>query len=172
MDGLLALAIFIIFYYSLYGIVSVISLVCNLGLLIALLSNLQATLTPGFAAIALTLGMAIDANVLINERIGEEIRNGEKIIDSIKNGYDRAWATILDSNITTLIAGIALLVLVSPIKGFAVVHCHGILTSVFSAVFISRGLVYFLDERRENLSKILIGQSDWYKGIEENKLGF
>jgi len=165
--GLLALAIFIIFYYSLYGIVSVISLVCNLGLLIALLSGLQATLTlPGFAAIALTLGMAIDANVLINERIREEIRNGETIIDSIKNGYDRAWATILDSNITTLIAGIALFSFGSgPIKGFAVVHCLGILTSVFSAVFISRGLVYFLDERRENLSKILIGQSDWYKKV-------
>ncbi len=165
--GLLALSIFIIFYYSLYGIVSVISLVCNLGLLIALLSGLQATLTlPGFAAIALTLGMAIDANVLINERIREEIRNGEKIIDSIKNGYDRAWATILDSNITTLIAGIALFSFGSgPIKGFAVVHCLGILTSVFSAVFISRGLVYFLDERRENLSKILIGQSDWYKKV-------
>lgn len=165
--GLLALAIFIIFYYSLYGIVSVMSLVCNLGLLIALLSGLQATLTlPGFAAIALTLGMAIDANVLINERIREEIRNGEKIIDSIKNGYDRAWATILDSNITTLIAGIALFSFGSgPIKGFAVVHCLGILTSVFSAVFISRGLVYFLDERRDNLSKILIGQSDWYKKV-------
>jgi len=165
--GLLALAIFIIFYYSLYGIVSVMSLVCNLGLLIALLSGLQATLTlPGFAAIALTLGMAIDANVLINERIREEIRNGEKIIDSIKNGYDRAWATILDSNITTLIAGIALFSFGSgPIKGFAVVHCLGILTSVFSAVFISRGLVYFLDERRDNLSKILIGQSDWYKNV-------
>ena len=146
---------------------SVISLVCNLGLLIALLSGLQATLTlPGFAAIALTLGMAIDANVLINERIREEIRNGEKIIDAIKNGYDRAWATILDSNITTLIAGIALFSFGSgPIKGFAVVHCLGILTSVFSAVFISRGLVYFLDERRDNLSKILIGQSDWYKKV-------
>ena len=131
------------------------------------MSGLQATLTlPGFAAIALTLGMAIDANVLINERIREEIRNGEKIIDSIKNGYDRAWATILDSNITTLIAGIALFSFGSgPIKGFAVVHCLGILTSVFSAVFISRGLVYFLDERRDNLSKILIGQSDWYKKV-------
>jgi preprotein translocase subunit SecD len=110
--------------------------------------------------------MAIDANVLINERIREEIRNGETIIDSIKNGYDRAWATILDSNITTLIAGIALFSFGSgPIKGFAVVHCLGILTSVFSAVFISRGLVYFLDERRDNLSKILIGQSDWYKKV-------
>ena len=105
-------------------------------------------------------------NVLINERIREEIRNGEKIIDSIKNGYDRAWATILDSNITTLIAGIALFSFGSgPIKGFAVVHCLGILTSVFSAVFISRGLVYFLDERRDNLSRILIGQSDWYKKV-------
>ena len=103
---------------------------------------------------------------MINERIREEIRNGEKIIDSIKNGYDRAWATILDSNITTLIAGIALFSFGSgPIKGFAVVHCLGILTSVFSAVFISRGLVYFLDERRDNLSKILIGQSDWYKKV-------
>ena len=122
------------------------------------MSGLQATLTlPGFAAIALTLGMAIDANVLINERIREEIRNGEKIIDSIKNGYDRAWATILDSNITTLIAGIALFSFGSgPIKGFAVVHCLGILTSVFSAVFISRGLVYFLDERREIFQKFLL----------------
>lgn len=123
--------------------ISVIALACNVLMLVALLSMLQATLTlPGIAAIALTLGMAIDANVLINERVREEVRNGVPPQSAIKAGYEHAWATILDSNITTLIAGLALLIFGSgPVRGFAVVHCLGILTSVFSAVLVSRGIV-------------------------------
>ena len=131
----------------------------NLLLLIALLSMLQATLTlPGIAAIALTLGMAIDANVLINERIREELRHGAKPQDAIATGFELAWATILDSNITTLIAGIALFTFGSgPIKGFAVVHCLGILTSMFSAVFFSRGIVNLVYGGKKKLEKISIG---------------
>ena len=130
-------------YYSLFGVVSVLALTLNLLLLFALLSLLQATLTlPGIAAMALTLGMAVDANVLINERVREEIRDGATPQAAIATGYDKAWATILDSNITTLIAGVALLIFGSgPVRGFAVVHVLGILTSMFSAVFFSRGLV-------------------------------
>ena len=129
-----------IVYYRLFGVISVIALGVNLLFLIALLSMLQATLTlPGIAAIALTLGMAIDANVLINERIREELRNGNTPQAAIAAGYERAWNTILDSNVTTLIAGVALFAFGSgPIKGFAVVHCLGILTSMFSAVMVSR----------------------------------
>ncbi len=126
---------------------------------------LQATLTlPGIAAIALTLGMAIDANVLINERIREEIRNGATPQAAISAGYERAWGTILDSNVTTLIAGIALFFFgTGPIKGFAVVHCLGILTSMFSAVFVSRGVVNFVYGRRTKIKELSIGDSDWYK---------
>jgi preprotein translocase subunit SecD len=129
-------------------------------LLISLLSMLQATLTlPGIAAIALTLGMAIDANVLINERIREELRNGNTPQAAIAAGYERAWNTILDSNVTTLIAGIALFAFGSgPIKGFAVVHCLGILTSMFSAVMVSRGLVNLIYGSRRRLEKVSIGQ--------------
>ena len=121
---------------------------------------MQATLTlPGMAAIALTLGMAIDANVLINERIREELRAGVSPQTAINVGYDRAWATILDSNITTLIAGVALLAFGSgPVKGFAVVHCLGILTSMFSAVFFSRGLVNLWYGSKKKLSSLSIGQ--------------
>jgi len=141
--GFIALALFIIAYYVIFGMFSTLSLAFNLTLLIALLSLIQATLTlPGIAAIALTLGMAIDANVLINERIREELRNGASPQHAIREGYDRAWDTILDSNITTLIAGVALLAFGSgPVRGFAIVHCLGILTSMFSAVFFSRGPV-------------------------------
>jgi preprotein translocase subunit SecD len=130
-------------------------------LLIALLSLLQATLTlPGIAAIALTLGMAIDANVLINERIREELREGQPPQQAINTGYDKAWATILDSNVTTLIAGIALLVFSSgAVRGFAVVHVLGILTSMFSAVFVSRGIVNWIYGRRKKLQAISIGQA-------------
>ena len=132
----------------------------NLLLLVALLSMLQATLTlPGIAAIALTLGMAIDANVLINERIREELRNGNTPQAAIAAGYERAWNTILDSNVTTLIAGIALFAFGSgPIKGFAVVHCLGILTSMFSAVMVSRGLVNLIYGSRRRLETVSIGQ--------------
>jgi preprotein translocase subunit SecD len=121
---------------------------------------LQATLTlPGIAAMALALGMAIDSNVLINERIREELRNGAAPHTAISVGFDKAWATILDSNVTTLIAGLALLAFGSgPIKGFAVVHCLGILTSMFSAVFFSRGLVNLWYGRQKKIQKLAIGQ--------------
>jgi len=161
--GFAALSLFIIAYYSMMGVVSVIALAVNVMLLIALLSMLQATLTlPGIAAIALTLGMAIDANVLINERIREELRNGVTPQAAIHAGYERAWATILDSNITTLIAGIALFTFGSgPVRGFAVVHCLGILTSMFSAVVFSRALVNLLFGRKRKLEKLPIGNVDW-----------
>ena len=158
--GFVALAIFICAYYELMGVISVISLAVNLLLLIAILSMLQATLTlPGIAAVALTLGMAIDANVLINERIREELRWGDTPHAAIQAGYERAWNTILDSNVTTLIAGIALLIFgTGPVRGFAVVHCLGIMTSMFSAVFVSRGLVAIVYGGRKKLEKISIGQ--------------
>ncbi len=163
--GFVALTIFIAIYYNLFGLFSVVALIVNLGLLVALLSMLQATLTlPGFAAIALTLGMAIDANVLINERIREEVREGITPQAAISMGYERAWATILDSNVTTLIAGIALFYFGSgPIRGFAVVHCLGILTSVFSAVLVSRALVNLMFGRKRRIVKLPIGNTDWYK---------
>lgn len=148
--GFFAIAIFMCIYYRVFGVISVLSLGVNLLLLIAVLSMLQATLTlPGIAAIALALGMAIDSNVLINERIREEIRAGHKPHTAIEAGYGHAWATILDSNVTTLIAGLALLAFGSgPVKGFAVVHCLGILTSMFSAVLVSRGITGLLYANR------------------------
>ena len=158
--GFVAIAAFMIAYYMLFGLVSVIALAANLLLLVALLSLLQATLTlPGIAAMALTLGMAIDANVLINERIREELRNGVTPQAAIHAGYERAFDTILDSNVTTLIAGIALLVFGSgPVRGFAVVHCLGILTSMFSAILVSRMLVNLLYGRRRKVEALSIGQ--------------
>jgi preprotein translocase subunit SecD len=158
--GFTALSIFMIAYYTLFGIFSVFALATNLLLLVAMLSLLQATLTlPGFAAIALTLGMAIDANVLINERIREELRAGVNPQAAIFAGYDRAWATILDSNVTTLIAGLALLVFGSgAVRGFAVVHCLGIMTSIFSSVVVSRAAVNLWYGRQKKLTKLSIGQ--------------
>jgi preprotein translocase subunit SecD len=158
--GFIVLAAFICVYYVLMGVISTVSLAVNLLLLVAILSMLQATLTlPGIAAVALTLGMAIDANVLINERIREELRWGDTPHAAIQAGYERAWNTILDSNVTTLIAGLALLIFGSgPVRGFAVVHCLGILTSMFSAVFVSRGLVAIVYGGRKKLDKISIGQ--------------
>ncbi|MFN3617773.1 MAG: protein translocase subunit SecD [Aquabacterium sp.] len=157
--GFAAIAVFMVIYYNLFGVFSTVALSVNLLLLIALLSMLQATLTlPGIAAIALTLGMAIDSNVLINERIREELRNGSAPQTAIRAGYDNAWATILDSNVTTLIAGVALLAFGSgPVRGFAVVHCLGILTSMFSAVFFSRGLVNLWYGRQKKLKDLSIG---------------
>ncbi|OIR13822.1 protein translocase subunit SecD [mine drainage metagenome] len=157
--GFIAIAAFMIVYYLMFGTVSVLALGANLLLLVALLSMLQATLTlPGMAGIALTLGMAIDANVLINERIREELRNGVPPQTAIHAGYENAFATILDSNITTLIAGIALFMFGSgPIKGFAVVLCLGILTSMFSAVLVSRALVNLIYGRKVRLNKVAIG---------------
>jgi preprotein translocase subunit SecD len=163
--GFTALSLFIIVYYSLFGVVSVVALAVNLMLLVALLSMLQATLTlPGIAAIALTLGMAIDANVLINERVREELRGGTTPQAAIHAGYERAWATILDSNITTLIAGIALFMFgTGPVRGFAVVHCLGILTSMFSAVLVSRAIVNLVFGSRRKLERLPIGNVDWSK---------
>ncbi len=157
--GFAAVALFMCFYYMLFGIISSVALGVNLLLLVAMLSMLQATLTlPGMAAMALVLGMAIDANVLINERVREELRNGVSPQAAIHAGYDRAWATILDSNVTTLIAGLALLAFGSgPVRGFAVVHCLGILTSMFSAVFFSRGLVNLWYGRQKKLQTVSIG---------------
>lgn len=158
--GFAAIAVFMCAYYLLFGAFSTLALALNVLLLVALLSLLQATLTlPGIAAIALTLGMAIDANVLINERIREELRNGATPQAAIIAGYDRAWGTILDSNITTLIAGVALLAFGSgAVRGFAVVHCLGILTSMFSAVFFSRGLVNLWYGRMKRVPSLSIGQ--------------
>ncbi|HEY6087510.1 MAG TPA: protein translocase subunit SecD [Burkholderiaceae bacterium] len=158
--GFSAIAVFMCLYYLLFGVFSTIALAFNLLLLVAVLSMLQATLTlPGIAAIALALGMAIDANVLINERVREELRNGASPQTAIATGYERAWGTILDSNITTLIAGLALLAFGSgPVRGFAVVHCLGILTSMFSAVVFSRGLVNLWYGRQKKLKGVSIGQ--------------
>jgi len=158
--GFAAIAVMMMIYYMLFGVVSVTALGINLLLLVALLSMLQATLTlPGLAAIALALGMAIDANVLINERIREELRNGNTPQASIHAGYERAFGTILDSNITTLIAGAALFMFgTGPIKGFAVVHVLGILTSMFSAVMISRAMVNLFYGYRRKIEKVSIGQ--------------
>ena len=157
--GFLVIVAFMGIYYLLFGLISGLALAVNLLLLVAVLSMLQATLTlPGMAAIALALGMAIDSNVLINERVREELRGGASPQAAIQVGYDRAWATILDSNITTLIAGLALLAFGSgPVRGFAVVHCIGILTSMFSAVFFSRGLVNLWYGRQKKLKSVSIG---------------
>jgi len=157
--GFVAVTVFMCVYYMLFGVISSIALAVNLLLLVAVLSMMQATLTlPGMAAMALVLGMAIDANVLINERVREELRNGAAPQTAIHIGYDRAWSTILDSNVTTLIAGLALLAFGSgPVRGFAVVHCLGILTSMFSAVFFSRGLVNLWYGRQKRLQSVSIG---------------
>ena len=164
--GFTAIAGFMMVYYMLFGLVSVLALASNLLLLVALLSMLQATLTlPGIAAVALTLGMAIDSNVLINERIREELRNGSTPQAAIAAGYERAWATILDSNVTTFIVGISLLIFGSgPVRGFAVVHCLGIVTSMISSVFMSRALVNLIYGSRRKLASLSIGQI-WKPGI-------
>lgn len=157
--GFLAIMVFMCAYYALFGVFSSIALAFNLLLLVAVLSMLQATLTlPGIAAMALAIGVAIDSNVLINERVREELRTGASPQAAIHAGYDRAWGTILDSNVTTLIAGVALLAFGSgPIRGFAVVHCLGIVTSMFSAVFFSRALVNLWYGRQKKLKSVSIG---------------
>jgi len=161
--GFAAIALFMSVYYVIFGFISVAALAVNVLLLVALLSMLQATLTlPGMAGIALTVGMAIDANVLINERIREELRNGNTPQASIYTGYERAFGTILDSNVTNLIAGLALFMFgTGPIKGFAVVLCLGILTSMFSAVMVSRSMVNLMYGSRRKLEKIPIGNTSW-----------
>jgi preprotein translocase subunit SecD len=164
--GFTAIAIFMIFYYRVFGVISVLALSVNVMLLIALLSMLQATMTlPGIAAVALALGMAIDSNVLINERVREELRNGRTPQQAITEGYEKAFATILDSNVTTLIAGIALLTFGSgPVRGFAIVHSLGIITSIFSAVFVSRAMVNLVYGSRKKLQSISVGQI-WKPGV-------
>jgi preprotein translocase subunit SecD len=161
--GFIAIIVFIVLYYQVFGTFSAIALSANLLFLIALLSMLQATLTlPGIAAIALTLGMAIDANVLINERIREELRAGQSPQAAIATGYERAFGTIIDSNVTTLIAGLALLIFGSgPVRGFAVVHCLGILTSIFSAIIVSRALVNLYYGSRRKVEAVAIGNTEW-----------
>jgi preprotein translocase subunit SecD len=163
MWGFVAIVVFMSVYYAIFGLISSVALAVNLLFLIALLSLLQATLTlPGIAAIALTLGMAIDANVLINERIREELRSGATPQAAIAAGYERAWGTILDSNITSLIAGLALLIFgQGPVRGFAVVHCLGILTSMFSAVTVSRAIVNLVYGHRRRVAKLAIGDTAW-----------
>ena len=158
--GFIVIAIFMAVYYQVFGLVSAASLVCNVMMLIALLSMLQATLTlPGIAAIALTLGMAVDSNVLINERIREELRLGRLPQTAISEGYDRAFATILDTHIARLIAGLALLIFGSgPVRGFAVVHCLGIMTSIFTSVVVSRSMINLIYGRQKKLTKVHIGQ--------------
>jgi preprotein translocase subunit SecD len=158
--GFTAIALFMMLYYHVIGVISVVALAVNVLFLVSLLSMLQATLTlPGMAGIALTVGMAIDANVLVNERIREELRNGNTPQAAIHAGYERAWGTILDSNITTLIGGLALFAFGSgPVKGFAVVLCLGILTSIFSAVMVSRSIVNLIYGSRRRLESISIGQ--------------
>ena len=172
--GFLVICVFMCVYYVMFGAFSSVALGFNLLLLVAILSMLQATLTlPGMAAMALALGMAIDANVLINERVREELRNGASPQAAIHSGYDRAWATILDSNVTSLIAGLALLAFGSgPVRGFAVVHCIGILTSMFSAVFFSRGVVNLWYGRQRKLKTVSIG-TVWRpeSAAEQPKLG-
>ena len=165
--GFAAITVFMIAYYLMFGLFSAAALAANVLFLVALLSMLQATLTlPGMAGIALTIGMAIDANVLINERIREELRNGNTPQAAIHAGYERAWGTILDSNITTLIAGLALFAFGSgPIKGFAVVLCLGIITSIFSAVVVSRGIANLYYGSRRKLESVSIGQV-WKPGAE------
>jgi preprotein translocase subunit SecD len=161
--GFLAIIAFMCGYYMLFGVFSSIALAANLLFLIALLSLLQATLTlPGIAAIALALGMAIDANVLINERIREELRGGATPQAAIHAGYERAFGTIIDSNVTTLIAGLALLIFGSgPVRGFAVVHCLGIMTSIFSSVVVSRAMANLWYGSRRRLDGIAIGNTSW-----------
>jgi preprotein translocase subunit SecD len=169
--GFSAIAIFMIAYYQLFGLISVVALAVNVLFLVALLSMLQATLTlPGMAGIALTVGMAIDANVLINERVREELRSGTTPQAAIHAGYERAFGTILDSNITTLIAGIALFMFGSgPVRGFAVVLCLGILTSMFSAVMVSRSMVNLIYGSRRKLEKLSVGQV-WHPAAENRGL--
>ncbi|MEZ5494206.1 MAG: protein translocase subunit SecD [Pseudomonadales bacterium] len=164
--GFVAIAVFMIIYYQMFGVVSVTALASNLVLLIAVLAALQATLSlPGIAAIALTLGMAIDANVLINERIREELRGGANPQAAIMVGYERAFSTIVDSNVTTFIAGLMLLLFgTGPVRGFAVVHCLGIVTSIVSSVFVSRALVNWIYGGRRQLTSLSIGQA-WKAGI-------
>ncbi|MEO7743288.1 MAG: protein translocase subunit SecD [Usitatibacter sp.] len=171
--GFIAIALFMIAYYALFGVVSVAALAANLLFLVALLSMMQATLTlPGIAAVALTLGMAIDANVLINERVREELRSGMSPQMAIQAGYERAFGTILDSNVTTLIAGLALLAFGSgPVRGFAVVHVLGIMTSIFSAVVVSRGLINLIYGGRKKVPRLSIGDTSWHKkdGARDSK---
>ena len=169
--GFVAIAVFMIIYYHMFGVFSAVALAANVLFLLAILSRLQVTLTlPGIAAIALALGMAIDANVLINERIREELRAGATPQQAITHGFKHAWDTIFDSNVTTLIVGLALLIFgTGAVRGFAVVHTLGILTSMFSAVFVSRGFVNLWYGRRgKKVTKLSVG-TVWTPGLPAEK---
>lgn len=170
--GFAAVSIFMLIYYHVFGIFSVLALGVNLLLLVGILATIGVTMTlPGIAAVALTLGMAIDSNVLINERIREELRKGQPPAMAMHLGYERAFATILDSNVTTLIAGVALLIFgTGPIRGFAIVHCLGIATSMFSAVFFARGLSNLWYGRHQRLQSLSIGQI-WRPNSDAAKTG-
>jgi len=160
--GFVAIVVFMTLYYALFGAISSVALGLNLLFLVGLLSMLPTTLTlPGIAAIALTLGMAIDANVLINERIREELRSGQTPQAAIAAGYERAWATIFDSNVTTFIVGASLLMVPGAVRGFAVVHCLGILTSIFSSVVVSRAMINLVYGHRRKVEKLSIGNTAW-----------
>jgi len=165
LGGFVAIAVFMVLYYSVFGAISVVALACNLLFLVGILSMMQATLTlPGIAAVALTLGMAIDSNVLINERVREELRSGMTPQMAIQAGYERAFGTILDSNVTTLIVGVMLLAFGSgPVRGFAVVHCLGILTSIVSAVVVSRSIVNLVYGGRKKVQSLAIGNTTWHQ---------
>ncbi len=156
--GFALVAVFMLIYYRVFGVTAVVALGVNLILIVAVLSLLQATLTlPGIAGMVLTLGIAVDANVLINERIREELRNGLTPHAAIKAGYERAFATIIDSHVTTLLAAIVLFALgAGAVKGFAVTLTIGILASLFTAIMVTRALVNLIYGRRVRLNKISI----------------
>ncbi|MBO8087509.1 protein translocase subunit SecD [Marichromatium sp. AB32] len=157
MIGLGLVALFMALYYRVFGLVADLVLVVNLVMIVAVLSLLQATLTlPGIAGIVLTVGMAVDANVLIFERIREEIRNGSTPQASIRAGYDKALSTIVDANVTTLIAAVVLFSFgTGPVKGFAVTLFIGIVTSMFTAILGSRAMINLIYGRR-NVKKLAI----------------
>ena len=167
MSFVIAFILLMVYMCAVYGLVPGMvangALLLNLFFTLGILASFQAALTmSGIAGIVLTLGMAVDANVLIFERIREELRAGRTPQQAISEGFDKAFATILDSNITSLIAGVALLIFGSgPVRGFAVVHCLGIMTSIFTPVCVSRALVNLIYGRKKKLTKIHVGQVDW-----------
>jgi preprotein translocase subunit SecD len=156
--GLVIVSVFMLIFYRMFGLFANIALAVNIFMLVTALSLFGATLTlPGIAGIVLTMGMAVDANVLIYSRIREERYNGVSLQQSIAAGYDRAFITILDANVTTLIVGIILFAIgTGPVKGFAVTLCLGILTSMFTSIMISRALDNLMYGSRKNLQKISI----------------
>ena len=156
--GLSLVLIFMIFYYKVFGLLANLAVVLNLILIASIMSILSATLTlPGIAGIVLTIGMAVDANVLIFSRIREELKRNIKPLEAISSGYDRALITIVDANLTTLIVALILYIVgTGPVQGFAITLSVGILTSMFTAILFTRMLVFFIYGKRKNLEKIWI----------------